>query len=182
MQDEYKKIFDEDKKIIGYIIRNSNINIINSFVSKMNKKNEKEPKGIENQNEMQMEFQKKSEELAKMNVVSSFPIGPKKNINTELILDAVILFLFNQNILNNSKGNHNIDFFTFKKNILDKVGQSIKYLKTYDKIFEELFSKFEPNNIEQKKDYYNQSSQFDEKKSLEAFIQSEQKFFVVNAR
>ena len=80
-KDEYKKIFDEDKKIIGYIIRNSNINIINSFVSKMNKKNEKEPKGIENQNEMQMEFQKKSEELAKMNVVSSFPIGPKKKIN-----------------------------------------------------------------------------------------------------
>ena len=174
-KDEYKKIFDEDKKIIGYIIRNSNINIINSFVSKMNKKNEKEPKGIENQNEMQMEFQKKSEELAKMNVVSSFPIGPKKNINTELILDAVILFLFNQNILNNSKGNHNIDFFTFKKNILDKVGQSIKYLKTYDKIFEELFSKFEPNNIEQKKDYYNQSSQFDEKKSLEAFISQHKK-------
>ena len=82
-------------------------------------------------------------------------------MNYEKLLDSAILFFCNQD---------NLLRYLIKNMIMSKLGSNIKACRSYQKIFDELLSKLVPNNIHQKKDYYNQSTQFDEKKAFEDFM------------
>ena len=91
--------------------------------------------------------------------------------NPDILLDATLSFFFQIDELKKlfSK-NKNIDFETFKKKMLAKVGKGIKRFQTYDKIFEELLTKLDPNK-EINEEYYDQSLQFDEEKGLKIFME-----------
>ena len=166
--DEYLK-FHEKGKFIGYIARNSHQKQIESYINKMKKKKEKQ-NSMNQQNNGQMNSEM-NENLLKMKPTTSMPINSTMKINYELLLDSAILFFYNQgNLLPHLIGNQNMDFKNFKNMIMSKLGSNIKIYRSYQQIFDELLSKLDSNNIHQKKDLYNQSSQFDEKKAFEDFM------------
>ena len=91
--------------------------------------------------------------------------------NPDILVDATLSFFFQIDELKKlfSK-NKNIDFETFKKKCLEKIGKDIKRFQTYDRIFEELLTKLDPNK-EINKVNYNQSEQYDEEKGLNKFME-----------
>ena len=90
--------------------------------------------------------------------------------NPDILLNATLFFFFQIELKKLFSKNKNIDFETFKKKMLAKVGKGIKRFQTYDKIFEELLTKLNPNS-QINKDYYDQSLQYDEEKGLKKFME-----------
>ena len=74
--------------------------------------------------------------------------------NPDILLDATLSFFFQIDELKKlfSK-NKNIDFETFKKKCLEKIDKDIERFQTYDKIFEELLTKLDPNKEINKVNY-----------------------------
>ena len=91
--------------------------------------------------------------------------------NPDILIDASISFFFQIDELKKILfPNKNIDLINFKNFILTKVDPKIKTFQTYDKIFEEILTKLDPDN-QIDKDYYNQAELYDEDKGLKKFIE-----------
>ena len=107
-RDEYKKIIDDDSQYIGYIVRNSPLSRIESYLSKIKmqeKNNATLPKKIinpiQNQNNQQMNFQNKNQPIKK-GINNSFnnDSNISNNININGINNQNIPFNMNMNIIN----------------------------------------------------------------------------------
>ena len=139
-REEYRRIYNDKKQQIGYIIRCTDVFRIETYIS-----------GIAS---------------LKQHILKSI----LKNINSDIKFDEIVLFLFQiEQLKNFLSSNKNIDFADFKNIILNKIELDKKNFQTYDKIFEELLTKLDPNK-EIDIDYYNQALQYDEEKGLEKFM------------
>jgi len=89
----------------------------------------------------------------------------------DILIDASISFFFQIDELKKFLfPNKNIDLINFKNLILTKVDPKIKTFQTYDKIFEEILTRLDPDN-QINKDYYNPAEKYDEYKGLKKFIE-----------
>jgi hypothetical protein len=115
----------------------------------------------------------------KINRIENFPTAINRsnyaNNLTDLLLNAAISFLFSLDELKIYFGqNKNMDFNSFKAIIMTKVGKSINKMKTYEQIFSGLLTNLDPDKPS-KKDYYNQTEQYDEEKGKKNFVENYQK-------
>ena len=157
-KNEYKKIY-ENKKEIGYIVRNSEISRFESFVQKINKKTELIPPNISVETN-----------LINKPIQSIMPTIPVK-MNSFEVLDSIILSFFQFEKLKQSlTENRNLDYNTFKMIITVKVGQKLNSLKNIEEIFKEILTKLDDNS-KINKEFYNQTSQYDEQKGLKNFME-----------
>ena len=157
-KNEYKKIY-ENKKEIGYIVRNSEISRFESFVQKINKKTESIPPNISVETN-----------LINKPIQSIMPTIPVK-MNSFEVLDSIILSFFQFEKLKQSlTENRNLDYNTFKMIITAKVGQKLNSLKNIEEIFREILTKLDDNS-KINKEFYNQTSQYDEQKGLKNFME-----------
>ncbi len=164
--DNYLKFYEKGK-VIGYIARNTHQSQIESYLNKIKEK-------------------KENHKAINLNPITFIPTSSSMKINSEVLLESSILFLYIQDNLKYFLcKNENIDFKTFKNIVISKLGSNIKLCKSYQKIFEELLSKLDPNSVQQKNDFYNPSSKFNEKKAVEDFMNRHnnggifQKFFFI---
>ena len=149
-------IKNEKNKSIGYLVRCSDIKVIEPFIKKMYDKKEQAPINFLN------------EENKEINPKMVSEINNITNIKTEKILDSIILSFFQFEKLKQSfDEKRNLDFQSFKNIIINKVGDKLISLKNPTEIFEEILSKLDSNS---KTDNYNQVDQYDKQKGLETFI------------
>ena len=157
-KDEYKIIY-EGKKEIGYIVRNSEISRFESFVQNINKKTESIPPNIS------VETKPRNKQIQPI-----IPTIPTK-MNCNELLNSIILFFFQFEKLKQSLSeNRNLDYNTFKMIIMAKVGQKLYSLKNTEEIFKEILTKLDDNS-KINKEFYNQTSQYDEQKGLKNFME-----------
>ena len=86
--------------------------------------------------------------------------------NPDILIYASMSFFFQIDELKNFLfPDENIDFMNFKNFILTKVDPKIKTFQTYDKIFEEILAKLDPDN-QINKDYIANQNNIVKKKDL----------------
>ena len=211
--DEYKKIIDENKGEIGYIVRNSGISSFENYLKKLEERQQQEQK-LQNMSKVQNvgnpsnmgnvpnffsnNFSNKGGENNFFNPVNNINAqnfgSPSNNsykklekpltsfpsntltINPEHIIDPIIAYFFQFNeITSTLSENKNLDLPTFKNIIVSKVGQpNIKKMKNFSQAFDSILKSLDPNTLVNK-DYYNQSQQYDEEKSLKKFMEEHDK-------
>ena len=148
-KDEYKKIVDENKKEIGYIVRCNASSHVDDYLERMKALKDDGPK----------------------NVSKNLPLKDVVKTNQEIMIDSLISFFYQIDELTNYlTKNKNLDFQAFKNLIISKVGPNIKKLKNYQQIFEVILTGIDPNS-QANKDYNDQSSSYDESKGLNKFME-----------
>ena len=201
-QDEYGQIYNKHKKLIGYVVRCSDINRIKNYISKIELRKQYIPK---KSNEQTFIPQSSGQNQINQNTPSNFQAGQNnqngqipslpgidnlnklKNYQTgqlavdysklgqEMLLDAAISFFYQiDNLKFLLSQNKNLDIKTFKDIIMTKVQKNIKKFRKFENIFDEILTKIDPNN-ELNKEYYNQTIQYDEKKGLNSFLEKHEK-------
>ena len=141
-------------------------NIKGNFNNNVSNPNNMNPKFNFNSNNMNADQSRK-------NGLNPCTIARKTyaKINPDISIDSVISFFFQIDELKKILfPNKNIDIKNFQNFILTKVDPKIKTFQTYDKIFEEILTKLDPDN-QINKDYYSQPEQYNEEKGLKKFME-----------
>ena len=150
-KDEYKKIYNEKKQEIGYLVRCSEIIKIESYIQKVNSL-----KGLSSKN-----FQ-----------FSQCLMFDQKIVSQLNFLDPVITFLFQMNELKTFlETNQNVDLQTFKNVIMTKIGPKINGITNYQNTFNIILSSLD-QSTQDNKEYYNLSILYDEEKGLNKFMEN----------
>ena len=148
-KDEYKKIVDENKKEIGYIVRSNLSSHVDDYLERMKALKGDGPK----------------------NVSKNLPLKDVVKTNSEIMIDSLISFFYQIDELTNYlTKNKKSDFQTFKNLVLSKAGPNIKKVKNFKQILEMILTGIDPNS-QANKDYNDQSSSYDESKGLNKFME-----------
>ena len=171
-KDEYKKIYNDFNQEIGNVVRCSDIFRIETLIGKIESLKQQEPKMkvniiVNNSNNINTNENKKKV----LNFCTNVCRKTLPKNNSDILIDPVISFFFQIDELKKFLfPNENIDLINFKNFILTKVDPKIKTFQTYDKIFEEILTKLDPDN-QINKDYYSQPEQYNEEKGLKKFME-----------
>ncbi len=150
IKDDFKKIYDEKEKLIGYVIRTSKIEKIEPFLQKYQNKSQ-------NNN-------KNKNPLINKNKTN-------QNKNSDNILNVIVLSFYQFDKLRKSLNEKIfLDFNKFKTIILSKIGLKLASIKNYDEILEEILLQLD-DNTQKNKEYYNQTDLYDEQKGFYNFMQ-----------
>ena len=141
IKEDFQKIFDEKKRIIGYLIRTSKIEKIQPFFHK---------------------YQNKSQNNS---------LNKNKKTNSDNILNVIILSFYQFDKLRKALNEKiYLDFNKFKAIVLSKLGMKLTSIKNYEEILEEILVQLD-DNTQKNKEFYNQTDLYDEQKGLYNFMQ-----------
>ena len=141
IKEDFKELYDEKKRIIGYLIRTSKIEKIQPFFYK---------------------YQNKS---------LNNNINKNKKTNSDNILNVIILSFYQFDKLRKALNEKiYLDFNKFKAIVLSKLGMKLTSIKNYEEILEEILVQLD-DNTQKNKEFYNQTDLYDEQKGLYNFMQ-----------